>query len=228
MDCGKCWLADRCNHKNRDADFCLRKYKLDSLYGMSLLSEAQRARMTLFADDDGTDYEEFKELASIQENIVGFVQKGGNLYLHSNNCGNGKTSWALRLVQAYFDKIWPAADISVCHAMFISVPRLLIALKESISFKNEYADFVKQHVSEADLVVWDDIAAKAGTEFELNHLLSMVDERISAGKANIYTTNLGKDKLTEALGERLSSRIGQYGKEIELTGRDKRNLGGRE
>src|SRR5574344_1121260 len=41
------------------------------------------------------------------------------LMVYSTNCGNGKTSWSLRLVQAYFNKIWPKASLT-CKALFIN------------------------------------------------------------------------------------------------------------
>ena len=77
----------------------------------------------------------------------------------------------------------------------------------------------------ADLVVWDDIAAKSGSEFELNHLLNAINTRMDAGKSNIFTSNLGKRELTNALGERLASRICNKSIDIELQGADKRYLG---
>lgn len=221
-----CWLYDKCNHKDCNKDFCLRKYKLDNLYGNSLLSDAQRKQVALFVDDDGTDLEAFKQLAAIQQDIETFVTNGTNLYLHSTTCGNGKTSWAIRLIQAYFNKIWPKSDLT-CKALFISVPRFLLALKDNITNKNEYVEFIKANIMDADLVVWDDIAAKVGTDFELNHLLSLIDGRLALNKANIYTSNLGVKDIYNALGDRLASRVCQYSLDIELRGADKRKIGGK-
>lgn len=220
-----CWLYNDCNHKDCNSEFCLRKYKLNSLFENSLLSINQRKHMPLFIDKDESDLAAFQALAAIQKNILSFVETGQNLFLHSNNCGNGKTSWAIRFIQTYLNTIWPKADLT-CKALFISVPRFLLSLKDAISNKNEYVEFIKQNVISADLVVWDDIAAKVGTEFELNHLLSLIDTRLSLNKSNIYTSNLDVSKIYMALGERLASRICQYSKDIELHGSDKRNIGG--
>ena len=73
------------------------------------------------------------------------------------------------------------------------------------------------------MVVWDDIAAKTGTEYEINNLLSLVDARISLGKSNIYTSNLNQREMMQALGSRLTSRICNMSEDIELFGVDKRN-----
>ena len=108
--------------------------------------------------------------------------------------------------------------------MFVSVPRFLLALKDSISNKNEYADHILKHILTADIVIWDDIAAKVGSEFEINHLLSLIETRISSGKSNIFTSNLATKDMKEALGERITSRICNMSIDIELFGKDKRQI----
>jgi DNA replication protein DnaC len=187
------------------------------------MTESQKKHITLRVDEDGTDLEQFKQLASIEQNILTFVNEGRNLYLHSANCGNGKSSWSLRLAEAYFNKIWVRTEVK-CRVLFISVPRFLLALKDAISSKNAYVDYIKDNVLEADLVIWDDIAAKMGSEFELTHLLNIIDNRLALGKSNIYTSNLNRQQLYTALGERLTSRIANMSTDIELFGADKRVL----
>lgn len=219
----KCFLYDVCNHKDCDKDFCLRKYKMDSLYNAALMTEQQKQHITLKIDPDGTDLEQFQQLASIEQDIVKFISEGKNLYLHSSNCGNGKSSWSLRLAEAYFHKIWARTE-NKCRVLFISVPRFLLALKDNITNKSDYIEYIKNNVLEADLVIWDDIAAKMGSEFELTHLLNLIDNRIALGKSNIYTSNLNRQQLYSALGERLTSRIANMSIDIELYGADKRFL----
>ena len=218
-----CYLREICNGKDCSADFCLRKYKMDSLYSAALMSESQKKHITLRVDEDGTDLEQFKQLASIEQDIVTFINEGKNLFLHSTNCGNGKSSWSLRLAEAYFNKIWARTEIK-CRVLFISVPRFLLALKDNITTKSTYVDYIKENVLEADLVIWDDIAAKMGSEFELTHLLNIIDNRLALGKSNIYTSNLNRQQLYTALGERLTSRIANMSIDIELHGADKRIL----
>ena len=219
-----CYLREICNGKDCSADFCLRKYKMDSLYSAALLSDSQKHHTTLRVDEDGTDLEQFKQLADIEQNIMSFVNEGKNLYLHSANCGNGKSSWSIRLAQAYFNKIWARSE-SKCRVLFISVPRYLLAIKDNISNRNTYAEYIKENVLEADLVIFDDIAAKmAASDFEGAHLLNIIDNRIALGKSNIYTSNLNRQQLYNNLGERLTSRIANMSIDIEFHGSDKRNL----
>ena len=218
-----CTYQEKCNRRDCDKDFCQKQYRLDTLFRNSLLTEKQRKPVVLRIDADGTDLNEFKQLAEIEKQIEGFVEDGYNLYLHSYGCGNGKTSWAIRMLSTYFNSIWHKSNFG-CQGLFINVPSYLLALKQKITGPSEYADFINAHVREADIVVWDDIAAKVGSEFELNHLLSIINYRIDAGKSNIFTTNLGPKELPAALGERLSSRICNKSFEIELKGSDKRAL----
>jgi DNA replication protein DnaC len=196
---------------------------MDSLYSAALMTDAQKQHITLKIDSDGTDLDQFKQLADIEQNIDNFIKEGKNLYLHSANCGNGKSSWSLRLAEAYFNKIWARSEVK-CRVLFISVPRFLLALKDDIKVKNSYVDYIKENVLEADLVIWDDIAAKMGSEFELTHLLNIIDNRLALSKSNIYTTNLNRQQLYNALGERLTSRIANMSVDIELFGADKRFL----
>ena len=219
----KCYMYDNCNRKDCDKDFCLRKYKMDSLYSAALMTESQKQHVVLKVDQDNTDLEQFKQLAAIEQNICKFIEEGKNLYLHSANCGNGKSSWSIRLAEAYFNKIWARTN-TTCRVLFISVPRFLLALKDNITTRSSYVDYIRDNVFEADLVIWDDIAAKMGSEFELTHLLNIIDNRLALGKSNIYTSNLNRQQLYNALGERLTSRIANMSIDIELSGADKRFL----
>lgn len=218
-----CPYKERCNGVDCDKDFCMRKYRLDCLYDNSLLTPQLRRHKTLFTDEDGTDRQEFMKLANLANSADKFVEDGLNLYLHSPNPGNGKTSWAIRIMQAYFNKIWPKSNFG-CQGLFVSVPRYLLALKESITKPNEYASFVNSNILTADLVIWDDIATKIGTEFELNHLLNMINTRMNDGKSNIFTSNSDRTVIANTLGERLASRICNTSIDIELHGCDKRYL----
>jgi len=221
---GKCFLYNQCNHVDCDDMFCSRRHKTHGLLKAACLEPAQFESFNLTIDADGTDLEEFKKLAQIKEHIGEFVEKGGNLYLYSNNCGNGKTSWSIKLLQAYIQTIWHEALPTSCRALFINVPRYLMALKDNISGKNEYATYIQNNIETADLIVWDDIAAKVGSEYELNQLLSRMEVRFSAKKANIFTSNTNTTDLKVALGERLASRIAGSSLKIELHGADKRFL----
>ena len=218
----KCFLYSTCNHIDCDK-FCVKQYKLNYLYDEALITDTQRKHIDLRIDEDGTDEQEFETLFNISQNIKEFVNTGKNLYLFSSNAGNGKTSWSLRLAQSYIEKIWSKCSLS-CHVLFISVPRLLLALKDNIDTKSEYINHIKENITNCDLVIWDDIGTKQSTTFENENLLYMIDTRINNNKANIFTSNLNRNELHISLGDRLYSRIYNNSINIELKGKDKRFL----
>lgn len=218
-----CWMRDRCN-KRFCSGFCPRHYKLSYLCDEALLTPTQRRDVILVPGTGAaSDMDAFMELNGIKEDAEGFVSRGESLYLHSGRCGNGKTSWALKIMMGYLNSIWPSSPLG-CRALFVSVPKLLLALKDNISERSDYASHVKANVLRADVVIWDDIATKQSTVFEAENLFSMIDSRISAGKSNIFTSNLSDSELHEALGDRLASRISNSTHNIELRGLDKRRL----
>lgn len=218
----RCWLVDQCNHKDCDT-FCLRRFKLDYLYNQALVSDEQRQRVDLMLDGDLADKAAFDFLKKVESTIVGFVEAGKNLYLWSNMTGNGKTAWSLRLVQAYLNRIWPSSDLQ-CRVLFINVPKFFLALKDNISEKNDYIAQIKANVLDADLVVWDEVALKTLTQFEMENLLSLINNRLDCGKSNIYTSNISPNDLLNLVGDRLYSRIINMSEVVEFRGADKRFL----
>ena len=225
-----CYLRESCKKifKNpsckEDDIFCLKLFKIDKLYDNSLLSRKQRIHLDLYSDNNGTDLDNFKLLKSIEEHIVEFVNNGKNLYIHSTITGNGKTSWAIRFIQAYILSIWPESGLDDCHALFINVPRFLLSLKDSISNQSDYIDHIKKNILDADLVVWDEVGVKTLSDYDHEHLLNLINTRLDEGKSNIYTSNLPPNELREKVGDRLYSRIVNISTDIELFGADKRAL----
>lgn len=219
-----CWVRERCKKsKNCDEEFCIKLFKINALCDEALLTKEQRIRKKLWLDGNGADREAFQFLSSVEEAVEKFVESGDNLYIHSFITGNGKTAWALRLLNAYLEKIWYKTDLA-CRGLFVNVPRFLIALKNNISEHDEYYNHIKDNILSADLVVFDEMGAKVATSFEVEHLLSIINARIDAKKANIYTSNLAPDELKLAVGDRMYSRIINCSTIINFIGSDKRGL----
>ena len=226
--CKNCWLKEECCDDCQCSNtFCVKQFKLNKLYENALITMKQRARITLLLDTDESDDDNFKYLSTIEANILNFVSSGGNIYIHSSITGNGKTSWALRLVQSYFNSIWYEASLEDCRALFINVPRYLLELKDNISQKSDYVQHIKKNVLNADIVIWDEVGTKGLTQFEHENILNLINARIDMGKANIYTSNLDDEELHQVVGDRLYSRIVLLSDEVELLGADKRAIVGR-
>lgn len=224
-----CFLYDNCkkfskgNCKLEDNSFCIKLFKLDYLYKESLLTEKQRNYIPLRTDADGTDKIEFSHLKNIENNIEDFVKSGNSLYIYSHICGNGKTAWSIRLIQAYLNSIWYKCDMS-CKALFINVPNFFIQLKNNISENVEYIEHIKHNIYNADIVVWDEVGTKNLTSFEHEHLLSFINNRIDNNKCQIFTSNLSPEELRDSVGDRLYSRVVTKSEKIEFKGLDKRGI----
>lgn len=220
-----CKFKNNCKLKDSEycSEFCERYVKLNYLFSSSLIPDTALEPTALFVDSDGSDRDSFVYLKDIQSNIKQEILSGVNLYLYSKTPGNGKTSWSLRLLKAYIYNIWAESNIET-KALFINVPRYLLELKANIDEKTDYIQHIKKNVMNCDLVIWDDIATKSATEFEHEHLLSMIDYRLYNSKANIFTSNVDPNELGDLLGSRLASRIINESRVIPFVGKDKRGL----
>lgn len=218
-----CWYAKTCDKYRKD-EFCnpgcIRYMEMHYLMNNSGIPKNKQYPSTLIPTS--VDIKAFKRLQEIRNNILRFVDGGGSLYIHSMNFGNGKTVWSLKLMQRYFDQVWPGNGFRV-RGIFIHVPTFLIKIKESISQKDDDFNLLRSRLLTTDLVVWDDIASTKLSEFDHANLLTYIDQRLLSGLANVYTGNLTELRMKEALGNRLTSRIWNESVRVEFIGADRRN-----
>lgn len=171
---------------------------------------------------DADDLESFKKLAKIRANMRDFVEDGRNLYIYSENFGNGKTTWAVKLLISYYEQIALGNQFRV-RGVFVNVSSLFIEMKNNISYKDADFNQFLEDIRNADLVVWDDIAITDMSDYEVEQLTVIIDGRISQGKSNIYTGNLANNELLKVLGGRLFSRVWKMSRMIEFVGDDRRS-----
>ena len=215
-----CWYKRKCQNQNCTEN-CLRYKMMKSLFRQSQLPEAQWGYKILNCTEE--DFNSFTKLNEISTNIIDFVNSGRNLYIYSHNAGNGKTSWAIRLMYSYFDKIWHKSCFD-CKALFINVPKFLYNCKRSISQEVKGFEELCNLIPTVDIVIWDDIAESNATSYEHQILLQYIDDRINAGKSNIYTSNKDFEELQVAIGERLASRVYNCSIAVEFFEKDKRGV----
>ena len=208
-----CWYKYVCSY-----DSCINCIRYSEMKYLMEHSGIPKARQLPISLEAGVDYNQFVLLNSIKNTITELVENGLNLYICSNETGNGKTSWAIKILLKYFDNVWAGNGFKI-RGYFQHVPMLFNTLKD---FSNNH-DALKYALENADLVVWDDIAAGKLSDYDINQLLIYLDKRIIENKSNIYTGNItDHKKLTQLLGSRLASRIWS-GTIIELKGKDRRN-----
>lgn len=206
-------------------NFCMRHFKIDKILDNAMLSPKQRKDIKLVLDSDKSDYKSYKELNSFKDSILDRVEDNNNLYIYSEITGNGKTSWAIKLLTEYVKKKWFNVQINSRPVLFINVPQYLLELKLNIRSQSDYVQIIQDNFLNADLIVWDDIGTKTASDFELEYLLSMIDSRQRLEKKiDIYTSNIIPTELQKYVGDRLASRILNTSKHIEFKGQDKRGL----
>ena len=165
----------------------------------------------------------FDRLFNIKDKVEKFVNEGHNLVIYSRKCGNGKTSWACKIALNYIDSYSSnyaitAPVIFVNAAEYINRKKAMISDRSIVDEMNQ----LDHDLYNADLVVWDDIATKALSEYDMEQLYVFINNRIANMKSNIFTSNCSYSDMPKIMGDRLGSRIVNNSITIELDGNDNR------
>jgi DNA replication protein DnaC len=150
------------------------------------------------------------------ERIAERLDQGRGLWFYGD-VGTGKTSLAMLVSKAALE-----AGRSVA---IYSVPRLLADIKETYERDSghSYTSFFRR-LCQVDLLHLDDLGAEKRTEWVLEQLYSIVNERWQEEASIVVTTNLmDLDELREQVGARTVSRLAEIcGDPIPIMGRDLR------
>lgn len=208
----RCWYDEVCDlYFNNCEESCIRYKEMSYLISNSNIPESRQFPQTLSAPR--CDYDAFCRLSELKSTIDEFVDCGKNLYITSESTGNGKTTWAIKLMLKYFDIIWAGNGFTE-RGLFIHVPTFLLKCKD---FNNRDLTFehIKEILPTVDLVIWDDIASTELSAYDYSQLLMYLDMRISNNKSNIFTGNItSRDTMQKALASKLTSRIWSNSTEI--------------
>ncbi len=217
----KCWYLEGCSKKDKPEcnGSCVRYMEMHYLMSASNIPKNRQYPVSLIPSKE--DMNAFLRLRDLKDNVEAFVRQGENLYLYSPNFGNGKTTWAIKFLQKYFDKVWAGNGFKP-RGVFIHVPTFLTKIKEGISRKDPNFELLKSRLATVDVVVWDDVAATKLSDYDHANLLVYIDERKLQGYSNIFTGNLGHPEIVDALGNRLASRVWNDSIKIKLIGEDRR------
>lgn len=221
MKVEQCWYKEVCPKcPSSCSETCLRYIEMLNLVQQSNIPEAKWVPLKL---RPGKDKDAFVRLRDIKNGIEPWVKNGNNLYIFSNTCGNGKTSWSIKLMLAYFNEVW-AGNGFRRRGIFLSVPEVMDRSREIINNRDEEFVKLRQDIIDCDLVIWDDITSTKLTDFNHGLLLNFIDARVLANKANIFTGNVDYSGLVKSLGTRLASRIWNASEVVEFVDQDKRGV----
>lgn len=141
---------------------------------------------------------------------------GRGLWL-TGDVGTGKTTLAMLVSKATIEAGRSAA--------IYSLPRLLARIRRTYDGEVgelSYLDFFNRLTS-VDLLHIDDLGVEKRTDWVLEQLYAIVDERYVTNRAMIVTTNLDIDRLEEQIGPRTVSRLVEIcGDPLPLFGDDQR------
>ena len=156
-----------------------------------------------------------REIRSYVRDVDGNLDKGKGLWLFGD-VGTGKTSLAMLVSKAALE-----AGRSVA---IYSMPRLLSDIKETYEDRSEtsYMQLFERLVG-VDLLHIDDLGAEKRTDWVLEQLYSIINERWQEQRSVIVTTNLiDVDELRDQIGPRTVSRLHEMCDLIPIMGRDRR------
>lgn len=221
MKVEECWYLGVCPKSPQGcSETCLRYVEMLNLVQKSNIPESKWIPLKL---RPGSDRDAFVRLQEIKEDIKSWTQTGNSLYIYSDFFGNGKTSWAIKLMLAYFNEIW-AGNGFRRRGVFISVPEFMDRNREIINNRDDAFIDLRDSIIDCDMVIWDDITSTKLTDFNHSLLLNYIDARVLANKSNIFTGNVDYSGMVKNLGGRLSSRIWNASEVIEFIDHDKRGV----
>jgi len=148
----------------------------------------------------------------IEENL----DKGRGLWL-MGDVGTGKTTLAMLVSKA-------AVEAGRTVAIY-SLPRLLSRIRRTYDAdagEQSYLEFF-QRLTSVDLLHVDDLGAEKRSDWVLEQLYAIVDERYESERTMVVTTNLDQAALEEQIGPRTVSRLVEIcGDPLPLFGDDLR------
>ena len=157
-----------------------------------------------------------RAVRAFAEEIDAQLDEGQGLWLWGD-VGTGKTSLAMAVSKA-------AVEAGRSVAIY-SLPRLLARIRrtyDSADGEDSYLEFFDRLAS-VDLLHLDDLGAEKRSDWVLEQLYAIVDERYQSQRSMVVTTNLPLHELEEQVGPRTVSRLVEIcGDPLPLNGEDLR------
>jgi len=155
------------------------------------------------------------EVKAFVDELDARLQEGRGLWLFGDT-GTGKTTLAMLISKA-------ALEAGKTVAIY-SLPKLLARIRRTYDSEpggDSYLSFFERLTS-VDLLHIDDLGAEKRSDWVLEQLYALVNERYEAQRSILITTNLPHPELEEQIGSRTVSRLTQICDEVEVRGEDRR------
>ena len=174
--------------------------------------EFKSSQNCTFENDNGLN-PKMKVAKSYVENWNSLEKNQGGLLL-IGKVGTGKTYMAAAIANALLEK-----EFTVKMTDFISIGNDIF----NASDKNAV---VKKLVS-YDLLIIDDLGVERKTDFSLEYIFKVIDERVNSGKPMIITTNLNIDRINtddNQMLQRIYDRICSVCLSVDVDGANIREI----
>ncbi|HEY8002575.1 MAG: ATP-binding protein [Vicinamibacteria bacterium] len=143
------------------------------------------------------------------------IGDGRGLWLEGD-VGTGKTTLAMLVSKK---------AIEAGHSVAIySLPRLLARIRRTYdgdASELSYLEFFRRLTS-VDLLHIDDLGAEKRSDWVLEQLYAIVDERYATNRSIVVTTNMKIAELEEQIGQRTVSRLAEMCETLPMYGGDRR------
>jgi DNA replication protein DnaC len=143
------------------------------------------------------------------------LEGGRGLWLFGDT-GTGKTTLAMLISKA-------ALESGKTVAIY-SLPKLLARIRRTYDSEpggDSYLSFFERLTS-VDLLHIDDLGAEKRSDWVLEQLYALINERYETERSVVITTNLPHPELEEQIGPRTVSRLTEMCDEVEVRGDDSR------
>jgi DNA replication protein DnaC len=158
----------------------------------------------------------YRAVKEFVESIDERLTEGEGLWL-MGDVGTGKTTLAMLVSKA-------AVEAGHTGAIY-SLPRLLSRIRRTYDAdagEQSYLEFFER-LTEVDLLHIDDLGAEKRSDWVLEQLYAIINERYETQRSVVVTTNLSQEALEEQIGPRTVSRLVEIcGDPLPLFGDDMR------
>jgi DNA replication protein DnaC len=155
------------------------------------------------------------DVRAFVEELDDRLEEGRGLWLFGDT-GTGKTTLAMLISKG---------ALEAGHSVAIySLPKLLARIRRTYDSEpggDSYGSFFERLTS-VDLLHIDDLGAEKRSDWVLEQLYALINERYETQRSVLVTTNLPHQELEEQIGSRTVSRLAQMCEEVELSGHDRR------
>ena len=148
--------------------------------------------------------------------ILSDVDKSKSLYIFGES-GCGKTHLASALIHNdYVNK-------NEYEIEFITMSKLLQRIRRTYNNdEGETEDEIIERFSKVKHLYIDDIGVEKPTDWVINIIYLILDERYTHELRTVFTSNLDLNQIKDRLGQRIASRVKGLGLVIEMGGGDRR------